>query len=184
MKNTWIGFSVGLLVASTCGVLPVFAEGKKTVQVSVGELRKINERLQRLEDDVKAKDERIRSLEGRLGEQKSVASPPASPTGEVAKTVEQHETRLNSLTEALHAPFGGEFSLMPGGQSGPFRTGSDFFIAGALDLPLWRKDPLFGQKLLGEIMIGYGRSTDDGVFVSPLTLMAPAMGLPSGAYPR
>jgi hypothetical protein len=181
MKNTWIGFSVGLLVASTCGVLPVFAEGKKTVQVSVGELRKINERLQRLEDDVKAKDERIRSLEGRLGEQKSVASPPASPTGEVAKTVEQHETRLNSLTEALHAPFGGEFSLMPGGQSGPFRTGSDFFIAGALDLPLWRKDPLFGQKLLGEIMIGYGRSTDDGVFVSPLTLMAPAMGLPSGS---
>ena len=43
------------------------------------------------------------------------------------------------------------------------------------------EDPLFGQKLLGEIMIGYGRSTDKGVFTSPLTLVAPGMGLPAGA---
>jgi hypothetical protein len=143
-------------------------------------MRKISDRLQQLEDDLKAKDERIRKLEERLGE-RAPTPPPTPPPAEVAKAVEQHETRLNALTEELHAPFGGEFALMPGGQSGPFGTGDDFFIAGALDVPIWRKDPLLGQKLLGEVMIGYGRSTDEGVFTSPLTIYKTIADLPAGS---
>jgi hypothetical protein len=56
-----------------------------------------------------------------------------------------------------------------------------FFIAGVIDVPLLRRDPLFGQKLLGEILIGYGRSTDEGVFTSPLSLFAPSLGLPANS---
>ncbi|MBM4256341.1 MAG: hypothetical protein FJ147_10625 [Deltaproteobacteria bacterium] len=148
--------------------------GRDTVEVSVNELRKINQRLQQLEEDVRAKEERIKKLEGQL-----TAGAPAPKA--VTASEEQQETRLRAIESTLAAPFGGEFSLMPGGHSGPFGTGTDVFIAGALDLPIWRKDPLFGQKLLGEVMIGYGRSTDNGVFVTPLTLMAPGMGLPQGA---
>ncbi len=153
---------------------PAFAGGKDTVDVSVEELRRFNERLQRLEEDVRAKDERIKKLEAQLGSRETLATP-------VASSEQQQETRLQALEQAFSEPFGGEFALLTGGQSGPFQTGSDFFIGGALDVPIWRQDPLFGQKLLGEVMIGYGRSTDKGVFTSPLTLMVPAMGLPEGA---
>lgn len=174
VKRTWISVAVGLAVVCGWSAAPVCAGGKETVEVSVDELRKISERLQQLEENVRAKDERIRRLEERLGGQ-------AQAPQDVTKVVEQHETRLNDLQEELHAPLGGEFSLMPGGQSGPFETGNDFFIAGALDVPLWRKDPLFGQKLLGEVMIGYGRSTDEGVFTSPLTIYKTIADLPAGS---
>lgn len=173
----YLNFCVGLFMAFTwCGGT-VFAGGKGTIEVSVDEMRRINDRLQQLEDDLKAKDDRIRKLEERLGSQAQI-----QPPAEVTKVVEQHETRLNALTEEIHAPFGGEFALLSGGQSGPFGTGSDFFIGGALDVPIWRQDPLLGQKLLGEVMIGYGRGADSGVFVTPLTLMTPAMGLPTGSH--
>ena len=152
---------------------PALAGGKDTLEVSVDEMRRVNDRLQRLEEDLRAKDERIRKLEAQLSGREAPVTPVAAS--------EQQETRLKALEDAFSAPFGGEFSLMPGGQSGPFGTSSNFFIAGALDVPLWRQDPFFGQKLLGEVMIGYGRSTDNGVFTTPLTLMAPAMGLPAGA---
>jgi hypothetical protein len=149
------------------------AGGGGTVEVSVEEMRKISERLQHLEDGLKEKDERIKKLEAQLAGRETPAP--------VTQAVEQQAVRIGALEKMLSEPFGGEFSLMPGGQNGPFGTGTDFFIAGALDLPIWRRDPLLGQKLMGEVMIGYGRSTDNGVFTTPLTLMAPAMGLPSGA---
>lgn len=174
MHKQWVIVLIGYFAVHGWQAVSVFAGGKETIEVSVDEMRKINERLQQLEEHMRAKDERIRKLEERLGER-----PQATPA--VAKVVEGHEARLNTLQEELSAPFGGEFALMPGAHSGPFGTNSDFFIAGALDVPLWKKDPLFGQKLLGEVVIGYGRSTDEGVFVTPLTLMVPAMGLPEGA---
>lgn len=164
---------LALCIACQWVPTPAWAGGEATVTVSVDELRRFNERLQRLEEDGRAKDERIRKLEAQLSGRETPVTPVAGSA--------QQETRLKALEDAFAAPFGGEFSLMPGGQSGPFGTGSDFFIAGALDVPLWRQDPLFGQKLLGEIMIGYGRSTDKGVFTTPLTLMAPGMGLPASA---
>jgi len=175
MNRKWAIVLVGLFTAYGWSGVTAFAGGKGTIEVSMDEMRRIHERLQQLEDNLKAKDERIRKLEERLGGQ----SQPPPPPPEMAKVVEQHETRLNALQEEISAPFGGEFSLMPGGQSGPFGTGSDFFIAGALDVPLWKKDPLFGQKLMGEIMIGYGRSTDDGVFTSPVSIFLPTLGLPA-----
>jgi hypothetical protein len=145
------------------------------VEVSVEEIRKINERLQQVEAELRAKEERIKNLEEQL------AARGAAPE-EMTRTVEQQAARLSALEEDMAAPFGGEFALMPGGQSGPFGgLDDDFFIAGALDVPLFHRDPLLGQKLLGEVMIGYGRSTDEGVFTSPLTIFAPALGLPSGS---
>ncbi len=169
-------FCVAAGVVSLLGwdVTRALADGRGTVGVPVEELRKISERVQQLEEELKAKEERIKKLEEKLATQGQVPS-------EVTKAVEQQEARLSALQAEMEAPFGGEFALMPGGQGGPFGTSPDFFIAGALDVPLFRRDPLFGQKLLGEVLIGYGRSTDEGVFTSPLTILAPALGLPTGA---
>lgn len=166
--------TIGVVSMLGWGATATLAGGGGTVEVSAEELRKISERLQQLEEGLKAKEERIRKLE------EALAARGQAPQ-EVTKAVEQQEARLNALQAEMEAPLGGEFSLMPGGQGGPFGTGTDFFIAGALDVPLFRQDPLFGQKLLGEVMIGYGRSTDEGVFTSPLTIFAPALGLPAGA---
>ena len=170
------GICVAAGVVSLLGwdVTIALAGGKGTVEVPVEELKKISERVQQLEEGLKAKEERIKKLEEKLATQGQVPQ-------EVTKAVEQQEARLSALQAEMGAPFGGEFALMPGGQGGPFGTSTDFFIAGALDVPLFHHDPLFGQKLLGEVMIGYGRSTDEGVFTSPLTIFAPALGLPAGA---
>jgi opacity protein-like surface antigen len=66
-------------------------------------------------------------------------------------------------------PLGGEFTLILGGNTGPFGTENDFSIAGSLGIPLLRTDPLFGQALLGEILVGYSKTEDDVVTTSPLT---------------
>ena len=73
-------------------------------------------------------------------------------------------------------PLGGEFTLILGGNSGPFGTEPDFSIAGSLGIPLLRPDPLFGQALLGEIMIGYSKTEGSIRATSPLT----AVGAPAG----
>ena len=165
-----IGLMIGIISLLGWGVGFAFAGGE-TIEVSVDELRQINERLRQVEEALQTKEERIKRLESQLAEQ-----PAQAPRAAVSQLEEHQTARLDALESQLSAPFGGEFSLMPGGQSGPFRTDDDFFIAGALDIPLFHRDPVFGQKLLGEIMIGYGRSTDTGVFTSPVSVFLPTLG--------
>lgn len=150
------------------------ASGQPPIAISPEDWRVMQQRLQQLEEGLRARDERIRRLEEQLAATGTGSSRVTQPT-------EQHDSPLEALAAKTEAPFGGEFALLPGGQDGPFDTSTDFFIAGALDVPLFRRDPVLGQQLLGEVMIGYGRSTDGGVFTTPLTLMAPSMGLPAGA---
>lgn len=75
---------------------------------------------------------------------------------------------------------------MFGGHTGPYKTSTDVFEAAYIDIPLVHKDPIFGQKLLGEIMIGHGESADKGTFTSPLSIFtnsaaAAVVGIPQGA---
>jgi len=72
---------------------------------------------------------------------------------------------------------GGEFTLILGANSGPFGTDTDFSIGGSLGIPLMRPDPLFGQNLLGEVMVGYSKTSGAIRAVSPLT----AVGAPAAA---
>lgn len=70
-------------------------------------------------------------------------------------------------------PLGFEFALTVGASTGPFKTEPGFYIGGALDVPIWKSDPLFGQKLMGEIMVGWTRNTDDVVATSPIGVILP-----------
>ncbi|MGE3538018.1 MAG: outer membrane beta-barrel protein [Candidatus Tectimicrobiota bacterium] len=74
-------------------------------------------------------------------------------------------------------PLGGEFTLIFGGSDGPFKTKSNFFLGGALDVPIFASDPLAGQALLGEVMVGWSRTRANRVAVSPLA----AAGVPAAA---
>lgn len=65
-------------------------------------------------------------------------------------------------------PLGGEFALTFGGSSGPFKTKTNFFLGGALDVPIFASDPLAGQALLGEVMVGWSRTRANRTAVSPL----------------
>ena len=72
-------------------------------------------------------------------------------------------------------PLGGEFQFIFGASTGAFKTDTGFFFGGALDVPLFASDPLFGQALLGEIMIGWSRTKASLTSVSPLVVVgAPA----------
>lgn len=73
--------------------------------------------------------------------------------------------------QAAQNILGGEFALTFGASSGPFKTKTDFFLSGTLDVPLFASDPLFGQALLGEVMVGWSRTRGDRVSVSPLSLV-------------
>lgn len=172
MLRKRVGILTGIVSLLGWSVSLALAGGGETVEVSIEELRRINERLRQVEEALQTKEERIKRLESQLAE------PPAPA---VSQLEEQQTARLKAFESQLSAPFGGEFSLMPGAQSGPFRMDDDFFIAGALDIPLFHRDPVFGQKLLGEIMIGYGRSTDTGVFTSPVSIFLPTLGFSEDA---
>ena len=74
-------------------------------------------------------------------------------------------------------PLGGEFSLIFGGSSGPFKTKTNFFLGGALDVPIYTADPVAGQSLLGEVMVGWSRTHTQLRSVSPLV----AVGAPAAA---
>jgi len=78
-----------------------------------------------------------------------------------------------SASEKDGEPMGFEFALTIGASIGPFKTEPGFYIGGALDVPIWKSDPLFGQKLMGEIMVGWTRNTDDVVATSPLGVVLP-----------
>lgn len=81
-----------------------------------------------------------------------------------------------SRVEAQASILGGEFELIFGASSGPFETDTGFFFGGALDVPIFAKDPLFGQALLGEVMVGWSRTRADRISVSPLVVV----GAPAG----
>jgi len=67
---------------------------------------------------------------------------------------------------------GGEFAVTVGAQTGPFKTGTGFFLSGELGIPVYFND--YG-KVLGLINIGVGK-TDDDVSVEP-TVNALSPGL-------
>lgn len=61
---------------------------------------------------------------------------------------------------------GGEFGYTLGGSTGPFDTELDLYFNGTLDLPIYQTDPLFGNKLMAEIMVGHARSRTEVSSVS------------------
>lgn len=64
-------------------------------------------------------------------------------------------------------PAGFEYAFTVGENSGAFDTGSDVNVGGTLSVPIFGADPLFGQVLMGEILLGYSETEDHGTFQAP-----------------
>lgn len=82
-------------------------------------------------------------------------------------------------------PAGFEYAFLFGISSGPFKTDSDLYVGGTLNVPIFAQDPLLGQKLLGEIMVGWSQTSDDGTFSAPFAAPVPdlaGVGTPSGNF--
>lgn len=88
-----------------------------------------------------------------------------------------------ALAESVE-PLGFEFAFTIGASTGPFKTDTDFYIGGALDLPIFsRSGPILGYKFMGEIMVGWTRSSADITSVSPLVVVgAPAAAVTSDEF--
>jgi len=51
--------------------------------------------------------------------------------------------------------------------TGPFDTDSDLYIGANIDVPIFKQDPILGQQLNGDLMVGWTHTSDSGSFVSP-----------------
>ncbi|GAC1620347.1 MAG: hypothetical protein NVS9B10_01980 [Nevskia sp.] len=77
-------------------------------------------------------------------------------------------------------PAGFEYVFTAGQNSGAFGTKSNFNIGGSLNVPIFGADPLFGQALLGEVLLGYAKTKSDGTFNAPAVT---GLGLPAEPTP-
>ncbi len=80
-----------------------------------------------------------------------------------------------STAKAEEGLIGGEFAVTVGAQTGPFKTGTGFYMSGELGIPLFK--PVGPGKVMGLVSIGWG-STDDKVTFQPT-----ANALVPGALP-
>lgn len=86
--------------------------------------------------------------------------------------VQESEAQIQELaTNQSDKPLGAEFALIIGAQSGPFKTGTGFYMAGELGLPLYRT--LGPGKLMGLINIGWAKTDDDVTFEPTINAVAP-----------
>jgi opacity protein-like surface antigen len=69
----------------------------------------------------------------------------------------------SSMRSAAQEPMGGEFALTFGAQTGPFKMGTGWFLAGEIGLPLMDLGP---GKVLGLVNIGMSNS-DDNISIEP-----------------
>lgn len=86
--------------------------------------------------------------------------------------VKESEAQMQELvSEKVDRPIGAEFAVTIGAQSGPFKTGTGFYMSGELGLPLYKN--LGPGKLMGLINIGWAKTDDDLTFEPTINAVAP-----------
>lgn len=78
-------------------------------------------------------------------------------------------------------PAGFEYNFLFGMASGPFDTDNDLYIGANIDLPVFKKDPLFGQQLNGDLLVGWTRTSSSGTFNSPNVTVLDVPAVPTAA---
>ncbi len=86
--------------------------------------------------------------------------------------VQESEAQMQEfISKKADKPIGAEFAMTIGAQTGPFRTGTGFYLAGELGLPLYKN--LGPGKLMGLISIGWARTDDDVTFEPTINAISP-----------
>ncbi len=84
--------------------------------------------------------------------------------------VQESEAQMQTFI-SKDKPIGAEFALTIGAQSGPFKTGTGFYMAGELGVPLMKN--LGPGKLMGLISIGWARTDDNVTFEPTVNAISP-----------
>lgn len=85
--------------------------------------------------------------------------------------VQESEAQMQTFISKADKPIGAEFAITIGAQTGPFKTGTGFMMAGELGLPLYKN--LGPGKLMGLISIGWARTDDDLTFEPTVNAISP-----------
>jgi len=86
--------------------------------------------------------------------------------------VQESEAQMQEfISNKADKPIGAEFALTIGAQSGPFKTGTGFYMSGGLGLPLYKN--LGPGKLMGLINIGWAKTDDNLTFEPTINAVAP-----------
>ncbi|MCK5391625.1 MAG: hypothetical protein KAJ31_04310 [Deltaproteobacteria bacterium] len=80
---------------------------------------------------------------------------------------------LSQEIRAEDEPFGAEFAFTLGAQTGPFKTGTGFYMGGELGLPIYKN--LGPGKLMGLINISWAKTDDDVTFEPTINAVAPGV---------
>ena len=85
--------------------------------------------------------------------------------------MQQSEAQMQEIISKKDEPFGAEFAFTLGAQTGPFKTGTGFFMAGELGLPLYKN--LGPGKLMGLINISWAKTDDSFAFEPTVNALSP-----------
>ena len=146
--------ALGLIICSGF-TYDAFAQGSEDVKAEIQQLKQMMEQMQ----------SRIEELE----QKNMVLEQQAQESAE--ETVVVEETSVTEPPAPADEPFGGEFAVTIGAQTGPFKTGTGFYMAGELGVPLFRNAG--PGKVMGLINIGWAKTDDDITFEPTVNAIAP-----------
>lgn len=125
------------------------------------EIQQLKQMMQQMQSRIEDLEEKNRVLEQQAKEREE----------EVVVVEETEEVSVTEERVATDEPFGGEFAITIGAQTGPFKTGTGFYMAGELGVPLFRNAG--PGKVMGLINIGWAKTDDDLTFEPTVNAIAP-----------
>jgi len=149
LLSTVIGFCI--CIGFT---INAFAQGQEEIKAEIQQLKQMMEQMQGRIDELEQKNTQLEQQ--------------AQERAESAIIVEK---KLAETEMTADKPFGAEFAVTIGAQTGPFKTGTGFYMGGELGVPLYKN--LGPGKLLGVVGIAWAKTDDDVTFEPTVNALAP-----------
>ncbi|MEQ9618463.1 MAG: hypothetical protein RIG61_04750 [Deltaproteobacteria bacterium] len=161
-RTVLFSFLIAVLGFCICGVYAydASAQGQENMKAEIQQLKQMMGQMQGRMGEMQSRIDELEQKNIMLEQQ-------AQERAEAAVIVEE-----TSVTEkTADEPFGGEFAVTIGAQTGPFKTGTGFYLSAELGVPLYKN--LGPGKLLGIMSFGWARTDDDITFEPTVNAIAP-----------
>lgn len=161
MPRTFLlAFALLMLLAGPLGLMSYDAHAASDQQIQ--ELKQMIEQNNRQNEENRRQNELLMQRIEQLENEKAASQ---------AQMQESEAKIQDFISRKGQQPLGAEFAMVIGAQTGPFKTGTGFYMAGELGLPLYKN--LGPGKLMGLINIGWARTDDDLTFEPTINAVAP-----------
>ncbi|MEX0999529.1 MAG: outer membrane beta-barrel protein [Thermodesulfobacteriota bacterium] len=160
LRKNMFAYALLLLLAVPLGFKSYDAHAASDQQIQ--ELKQMIEQNQRENEQNRRQNELLSQKIEQLEAEKAANQ---------AQVQESEAQMQKSVSKKSDNPIGAEFALTIGAQSGPFKTGTGFYMSGELGVPLMKN--LGPGKLMGLINIGWAKTDDDITFEPTINAVAP-----------